>query len=269
MVKKIKKALIGVLLVVCAIGISACGIGGNKDFEYMKERTIMKVTIQSTRDKSYKFTVTDEQVIQDIYNILSSGTIVEEKSTMDADYILEIYESPTEIKTFNYVAGLDKKDGGNFYNDDNKYIISKRLDNDIIKNFANIRRPIDFQHVYYTSIMGVIEKYNSSLETKPKIGLNINSDIMSLRFQISMEMEAFKRKLDKVNNVVFMDDTMKAEDFDVVMSVNTQGYTSKRYKAIIEIKGGVGEKPIKYYVNNAYDDGEWDIQISEEMPDGF
>ncbi|MEG1257185.1 hypothetical protein [Clostridium sp.] len=267
--RKLKKTLVGILLVASAMAISACGLGSNEDFDYMKQRSIMKVTIQSTRDKSYKFTVTDEDVIEDIYEILSGGTVVEEKSTLDSDYILEIYESPTEVKTFNYVAGLDKSDGGNFYNDDSKYIISKRLDNDIIKNFANIRKPIDFRYIYYTSIMSCIEYYNNTEGSNPNIGINIMGDIMASRFQISTEIEDFKQKLNKSGNVVLMDTTMNDEDFDVVMNIKTQGYTSKKYKAIITIKSNDGQAPIEYYVSDVYDQGEWKVTINEDMPEGF
>lgn len=267
--RSLRKALVCILLVASAMTVSACGLGGNKDFEYMNQRNIMKITIQSTRDKSYKFTVTDEDVIEDIYEILSKGTVVETKSALESDYILEIYESPTEVKTFNYVAGLDKSDGGNFYNDDNKYIISKRLDNDIIKNFANIRKPIDFKYVYYTSIINCLEAYNSKVGSKQNIGINIYGDIMASRFQISTEIESFNKKIEKSSYGVLMDESMKSEDFDVVMNVNTEGYTSTKYKAIITMQNNKHEVPSKYYVSNVYDQGEWKINISEEMPEGF
>ena len=50
---------------------SGCSIlkKNNDAFEFMKEKKATKITIQSTRDKSYKFTVTDVGVAQEIYKI--------------------------------------------------------------------------------------------------------------------------------------------------------------------------------------------------------
>lgn len=266
---KIKKSLIAMLLVIVSMGVSGCGLGGNKDFEYMSQRNVMKVTIQSTRDQSYKFTVTDDDVINDIYNILSSASVVEEKSTLNPDYILEIYRSPTEVQTFNYVAGLDKKDGGNLYNEDSKYIVSKRLDSDIIKNFANIRKPIDFNYVYYTSVLNCLNNYVSTEEAKENIGVNISDDIMASKFQISTEIEGFKKDLSKIKNTVFIDDSTDKDRLDVVMTINTEGHTSEKYKGIVTFKKNAHEEGTLYYINDVYDEGEWKINISQEKPKDF
>ncbi len=267
--RKVKRNLVIILLIISSSIISACGLKGNSDFDYMQERNIMKVTIQSTRDKSYKFTVTDEDVINDIYNILSSSSIVEEKSTLNPDYILEIYENPTEVKTFNYVAGLDKRDGGNFYNDNNKYIVSKRLDNDIIKNFANIRKPINFEYVYYTSILECINRYVSVNKDMGNVGINILSDNMAARFQISTEIEEFKKKLNKINSATFMDDSVSRDDFNVVMNIKTEGYTSNKYKGIVTFEKTENTSTVNYYISNTYNKGEWKFDISEEKPEKF
>ncbi|MFR1710339.1 MAG: hypothetical protein ACLSV2_15750 [Clostridium sp.] len=266
--RRLKRNLVIISLVISSLLISACGIRGNNDFDYMQERNIMKVTIQSTRDKSYKFTVTDEDVINDIYNILSSASVVEEKSTLDPDYTLEIYESPTEVKTFNYIAGLDKKDGGNLYNDSDKYIVSKRLDNDIIKNFANIRRPINFEYIYYTSILNTVDKYLSDNKNVGKIGVNI-SDTMAERFQISTEIEEFKKKLNKLDSVSFMDSSESREDFDVVMRIKTEGYTSTKYKGIVTFEKTENASTVNYYISNIYEQGDWKFNISDKKPEGF
>lgn len=267
--RRVKSNFIVILLIISSLLISACGIRGNSDFNYMQERNIMKVTIQSTRDKSYKFTVTDKDVINDIYSILSSASVVEEKSTLDPDYTLEIYESPTEFKTFNYVAGLDKKDGANLYNDDNKYIVSKRLDNDIIKNFANIRKPIDFEYVYYTSILSCIDKYVSSNKDAGNVGVNISNDNMAARFQISTEIEEFKKKVNKLKSVTFMDTSVTRDNFNVVMNIKTEGYTSKKYKDIVTFEKTENASSTSYYISNVYDRGEWKFNISDEKPEDF
>lgn len=266
---KLKKSLIVMLLLTLSMAISGCGLGGNEDFEYMNQRNIMKVTIQSIRDKSYKFTVTDDGVINDIYSILSSASVVEEKSTLDPDYILEIYTGPTEVKTFNYVAGLDKKDGGNLYDEDSKYIVSKRLDEDIIKNFANIRKPINFKYIYYTSIFNCLNNYVATQESKENIGIKISEDTMAARFQITTEIEEFKNDLGKVDNVVFIDDSTNTENLGVVMNIKTEGYTSTKYKGIVAFRKNTHEEGILYYISSVYEQGEWKINISQDKPEGF
>ena len=86
----------------------------NSDFEYIKQGRIKKIIIQSTRDKSFRFVVTDETAIKDLYEILSSSKDVKVKSTLESDYIFEMYEGIDKVHKFNYIAGLDEKDGANY-----------------------------------------------------------------------------------------------------------------------------------------------------------
>lgn len=248
---------------------SACSIGGNHDFDYMTEKNIMKISIQSIRDQSYKFIVTDSDVISDIYEFLSNGIVVDEKSDLEPDYIIEIYESPTEFKSFKYIAGIDKKDGGNFYNEDSQYIISNRLDNDIIKNFTMIRRPIDFDNMYYASILSCLQKYSENNSGHGSIGVNILEDKMVLKFQLTTEIETFKDDIKKVNNASYVNSKDDLEDYDILMNVHTVGYTSDKYKAIVSFKIKGDTNPDQYYINNEYKNGEWVYSVALEEPEGF
>lgn len=265
--KKLRKAFIIISMMASMFIFSGCSLGGNDDFAYMADRTIMKVSIQSTRDDSYKFIVTDKDVINDIYSILSKAMVVEEKSSLDPDYVVEIYESPTEVKTFNYVAGLDKKDGGNFYDGDSYYIVSKRLDNDIIKNFTNIRKPINFDDMYYNMILRVLDMYESQNKNSEKIGIVAFKDKMALKFQLSTEIEKFKVNLKK--SAQLLKDDSELESCNVIMNIETQGYTSKKYKSIVTFTNKADNSSVEYYVVNEYKQGEWIVNITTDKPENF
>lgn len=265
---KFRKSLAIIMLMSAMMILSACSVGGNEDFEYMKQRNIMQVTIQSTRDKKYKFSVTDTNLINDIYEILSSSTVVETKSELEPDYILEIYESPTEVKTFNYVAGLDKTDGANLYDGDSYYIVSKRLDTDIIRNFTNIRKPIDFESVYYNSIINCLSQYKDDTKTKQKIGVDIINDIEISRFQISTDIENFKKLLKK-EEISYINSEEDNPDAEVIAKVRTKGFTSKKYKAVVTFENKTDGTSVEYYINCIYSDGQWSIKATDTKPEEF
>lgn len=267
--KKVSKKLLILVTFICIALLVGCGVIGNKEFEYIKDGRVMKISIQSTRDNSYKFTVTDKQAIKEIYTILSQAKVVEEKTTLEPDYVFEIHVSPTDIRKFNYIAGLDKNDGANFYSDTENFIVSKRLDNDIIKNFSNIRKPIDFDKVYYDTIVKTLETYNQGDIKSKKIGVNILSDNEVLKFQLSSYLEIFKSKLNNFSNVAFIDKSSEKDNFDIVLNVKTQGYTSTRYKAIMTFTNKENTKPMEYYIINKYEQGNWGINVYTEKPEGF
>lgn len=268
-VRKLRKVLIGITIVMTVMMLSSCGVRKNEDFDYMTERSIMKVSIQSTRDESYKFIVTDKDVINDIYTILSKGMVVDEKSSMDPDYTLEIYESPTEVKSFSYIAGLDKKSGGNLYDNGHQYIISNRLDNDIIKNFTNIRMPLSFDSMYYSSILKAIDSYESGNKDHGSIGVRICKDRMVLKFQLSTQIEAFESSLDKRKNTSLIKKNDDTDKVDTLLTVETTGYTTKKFKAIVTAENKADGATSKYYINNVYENGGWIINVTDTEPDGF
>lgn len=268
---KLKKyATVLLIFLVNVVIFTGCSVlkSNNNAFEFMKEKRATRITIQSTRDNSYKFTVTDVGVAQEIYKILSSAKEVDTKSPLEADYIFEIHEGPNEIHKFNYIAGLDKNDGANFYNDDKSYIVSKRLDNDIIKNFWNIRKPIDFQKIYYDTIYEAVDMYKKSKEDNPKMGINMNSDLEMSKFILSTDLLNFEHRLNKMSDVTLVKNG-DTEDFGIVVNINTEGYTLTKYKAIITFKGHAGERETNYYAVNEYEKGEWKIQIYEKKPENF
>ncbi len=244
----------------------------NNDFEYIKQGRIKKIIIQSTRDKSFRFVVTDEIAIKDLYEILSTSKEVSEKSTLDSDYIFEMYEGVNKVYKFNYIAGLDEKDGANLYSGDKSYIVSKRIDNDIIQNFWNIRKPIDFKTVYYDSISKVLDKHiknNVKVDDKgKKIGIDISEDSTVAKFVLSTDLESFKSKSLNDYNAVLIEG--EATDYDMLLKVKTEGYKSTIYKSSITVKNSLSDKEKIYYVIAKYDKGIWNIEIYEDKkPDKF
>ena len=229
---------------------------------------IKKIIIQSTRDKSFRFVVTDEIAIKDLYEILSTSKEVSKKSTLESDYIFEMYEGIDKVHKFNYIAGLDEKDGANLYSADKSYIVSKRIDNDIIQNFWNIRKPIDFKTVYYDSISNVLDKYVKGEGKGKKIGVDVSEDSSVAKFVLSTDLESFKSKLLNDYNAVLI----KGEntDYDVLIKIKTEGYKATVYKSSVTIRTKLSEKEKVYYVIAKYDKGLWNIATYEDKkPDKF
>ena len=277
MLKKKSRLIIFLFIIIAAFMFTGCesfdelkvklGVKNN-DFEYIKQGRIKKIIIQSTRDKSFRFVVTDEIAIKDLYDILSTSKEVTAKSTLESDYIFEMYEGIDKVHKFDYIAGLDEKDGANLYSKDKSYIVSKRIDNDIIQNFWNIRKPIDFKTVYYDSILKVLDNYIKGDIKSKKILLDISEDSSVAKFILSTDLETFKSKLLSDYNTVLLKD--KNTDFNILIKVKTEGYKATIYKSSVTIKSSLSEKEKKYYVVAKYDKGLWSIETFEDKkPDKF
>lgn len=274
---KISRSVILTLLLIFSLCFTGCsrmdslkvkfGLKNN-DFEYIKQNKIEKIVIQNTRDQGYRFVVTDKTAIQELYEILSTAKEVKEKSTLKPDYVFEMHEAHDKVHKFNYVAGLDKKNGGNLYSDDKIYIVSKRIDNDIIKSFWNIRIPKDFTDVYYNSILKVLNEYSKSAKNNKNIGINLSEDIDVAKFILSTDLEDFKSKLkDKYANASLVEgDDSK---YNVLMTVKTQGYKRLLYKSIITFYDRTEKSETKYYIKSEYVNRSWDTKVYNSKPDGF
>ncbi|MFU0825778.1 MAG: Lipoprotein [Clostridium sp.] len=232
----------------------------NKDFEYINEGRISKITIQNKRDKGYTFIITDKDAIKELYDILSKAKEVENKITLEPDYILEFQEGVNKVHKFNYVAGLDKKDLGNLYGDDKIYVVSKRLDDDIMKNFWNIRKPNKFNEVYYTSMLKAIEDYRKTVGKDKKIGIDINDEEVA-KFILTMDIEEFKEKLGNNEEIITNGDRNK---YDITMDIETQGYKTDIYKCIITFYDKETKKETKYYFVNKYELNYWKFNFTKD-----
>lgn len=240
----------------------------NTDFEYIKQNKVQKIVIQNTRDQGYRFIVTDKNVIKELYNMLSSAKEVKEKSTLQPDYIFEMYEAHDKVHKFSYIAGLDKKSGGNLYSDDKIYIVSKRIDNDIIKSFWNIRIPKDFTEIYYSSLIKTLNSYIKDTKTTKKIGLNLDEDREIAKFILSTDLEEFKNKLNdkNINGELVRDNST---DYDVLMTVKTQGYNRLMYKSIVTFYNREEKNTEEYYIVANYENRSWHLNVTKDKPSNF
>lgn len=240
----------------------------NQDFEYIKQGKVEKIVIQSTRDNGFRFVVTDKSTIRDLYGLLSTGKEATENSKLSPDYIFEFQESADKIHKFNYVAGLNKKGVGNFYDGEKSYSVNKRLDNDIIRNMYSLRRPKDFSDIYYASILKFLSSYGKNINSdgSKSLGINIKDDIECAKYVLSVELEDFKYNLNStIKNAKLVDNNK--EDFDILVSMKTQGYKTTVYKSIITLYNKSEGTELKYYVLGNYENREWTILISESRPE--
>lgn len=240
----------------------------NQDFDFIKQNDVPKITIQSNRDSGFKFIVTDKRTVNDIYNILSSGKAVEGKTDLNADYTFEIYESDEKVHKFSYVAGIQEKGMGNFYDESKNYVVSKRIDNDIIKNMATLRKPRNFETLYYDSILAFIDQNVKATVKDENIGVNVSNDVEVAKYILSIDIEDFKIDLkSKMSNLSLVENNK--EDFDILINVKTYGYKTTVYKSIITLYDKTNNSEIDYYVWCKYEDKDWKINITEKKPLDF
>ena len=233
----------------------------NKDFEYIKENKVSQIVIQSTRDAGFRFVVTDKNAINNIYDIVSSGKVKESKSTLDADYIFDIYIGE-EAKSYKYVVSASDSDTGNFYDDEKAYLISKNLDDTIINNLSFVRKPRDFEDVYYKCILDVLEAKKNDLKEDNKVGVNIAGDVDCLKYMFSTDLEQFKKDIDKLLPKTTLVEN-NSDDFDTVITVKNRGYSSKIFKTTITVDDKKNKIYETYYVSALYESKGWNIDIGK------
>jgi len=242
----------------------------NRDFEYIKDNKVNKIIIQSSRDTGFRFVVTDTNAINDIYETLRKGKITEEKTSLAPDYIFEIHMGE-EVKYYNYVAYLDENGVGNFYDDNSSYSISKNLDETILQNLSFIRKPRDFDIIYYKSILTVLEAKKSELtSSENKVGIDIAGDVDCLKYMFSVELENFKKEIDDTipNSRLIQNNK---DEFNTIITVKNKGYNTKVFKTTITVDNRKDKIYETYYVEGDYEYKEWNIKVSkpDEKPSGW
>lgn len=242
----------------------------NNDFDYMKSNKVDEIVIQNARDTGFRFKVTDPKAIEEIYTTLEAGNPESERSSLDPDYIFEIHTGDT-VKKYYYVVGVDESNRGNFYNDTNAYKVPKNLDQTIINNLSFIRRPRDFNAIYYGSILKVLDMNKDKIAGGDhKIGIDVLGDLDSVKYLFSIDLEGFEKELQKTfpgaeiikNNL---------NDFNVIVKVENRGYNSEKFRTIITIDNKVDKVYEKYYVVGHYEFKKWEITVGKEgeKPDNW
>lgn len=237
----------------------------NKDFEFVNKSKIEKVVIQGTRDKGFRFLVTDEKTIKDLYDSLSGGMPVKERSELEPDYIFEFHAYDSSVKKYYYVAGLTGDDTkGNLYNEDSTYYVMNRIDNDLIKNLLVLRKPVNFTTGYYGGIETLVKRVKQDYPER-SISVMINEDNEMMKYHLSFEILQFQRELANMG-VGF---ARKLSDADVVINIRTMGYNSTLIKLGAQVKDNVIKKEKNYYLRSEYKDKAWSSNIYESQPEDF
>lgn len=268
--KKLRLLLL-CLVVLLASSLSGCSLLNkglvklnlkNNDFNYIQENKVEKIIIQSTRDSGFRFIMNDNNAIEDVYKILSNGKIKEKKTSLDADYLVEVYVGD-EVKSYNYVVSIDERGVGNFYDEDNVYLISQKLDDTILSNLATIRKPKNFEDIYYNSILEVLKLKKDVLNSgNNKVGININGDVDCLKYMFSVDIKTFEKNMNKLipEATIAKSDT---SDYDTVVTVKNRGYSTKIFKTTIVVDDKVNRSYETYYVQGNYQNKSWNISVSE------
>jgi hypothetical protein len=267
--KKTTKGLIAVLLMILSVNLTSCSVidsikskfkSNNEYFEYIGSGQVDQISIQSVRDESFKFLVTDEEAILNMYNILSKAKVSESKSDLQPDYIVKITMG-NEVKQFNYVVGAYE---GNFYDDEMSFTVSKRLDQGILENLSIISKPRDFEYIYYEPILDIISSLSNTLDyNNSKIGIDIKDDVDCLKYIFSTDLESFLKSAKKVApNIEIIDNN--ESDFDIIIRIKNRGYSTTQYKSNITVEDKSDKQQYYYYVVGENEYREWNINIYTE-----
>ena len=272
MKKRITKLLItGIMLVVSSSMVGCTPVNDiavkfgfkNDDFNYMKTNKVDEIIIQNTRDSGFRFKVTDQKAIEDIYNALASGNPKSAKSSLDADYIFEIH-CGDEIKKYKYVVGVDESGKGNFYDDEKAYKVPKNLDQTIINNLSFIRRPREFNSIYYGTIITVLDMNKDQLiNPKYKVGINMQGDLDCVKYLFSVELQQFQKELQKVipgAGII----SNNNDEYNVIVTVQNKGYDSETFRTLITIDNKLENTSQKYYVVGHYEFKKWEITVGKD-----
>lgn len=268
MLKSIKLSCLTVVLIGIITTFSGCSVVENIEkklgwktdyFQYLDSENVEQISIQSMRDLGFKFIVTEGSAKNTMYNLLSKAQKSTEKSNLEPDYIFE-FDLGDEVKKFYYVVGSES---GNFYNDTDVYTVSNRIDEVIIQNLSFIRKPKEFNYIYYKPILEVLKKVEPSLRDKDyKIGINIKSDADCLKYIFSNDLKDFTSDAEKIISNVELVQTTTA-GYDVVITVKNRGYDTLVYKTAIIVNNKRENTEETYYVVAQYEYKKWNISISE------
>ena len=233
----------------------------NRSFDYINQDKVDQIIIQNYRDSGFRFIVNDPQAINDIYKILKKGKVVSDKSSLDPDYIFEV-QIGDEVKKYNYIVGTVEKNKGNFYNDNESFIVPKTLENTIMQNLSFIRKPREFKYIYYQSILNILELKKDSLSSNKKVGIDISGDTECLKYIFSVDLLEFEENMRKIlPNAELVKNN--SDEFDAIITVKNRGYSTNVFKTLITVDNKKDNTYENYYIQAEYSYKDWNINVSE------
>ncbi len=241
----------------------------NLDFEFI-EGKVKKIVVQNIRDNRFEFIVTDKNTISDIYDILSKGKIVSEKTDLLPDYTLNFYTDQDEPISFDYIAGEINGSLGNFYSKDKIYYIADSLDKNIINNFLILRKPPkNFKDVYYNCILDILDEYCKTNENarKNKFLINLNQDTEYRRFIFSYDVKTFTDEIRKSGLNCDIFDIDDKESYDIVLNIKTTGFDEFTYECNYFFENKIDKGNKTYFLRAEYSDKsdeKWSVKIAEK-----
>ena len=267
LLKKTIKSIIITLVVILSLNLSSCGLVDNikngfktKNNYFDSLSQVDQISIQNVRDHSFRFLVTDEKAIVNMYEFLSTSDVSQVKSDLQPDYIFEI-KMGDKVEKYNYVVGAYE---GNFYNDEVSFTVSKRLDEGILQNLSIIRKPRDFEYIYYQPILDVINNLSKTLDYKSqKVGIDIKDDVDCLKYIFSTDLKNFLQKAKKISSNIQIIDNNEG-DFDIIIRIKNRGHSTTEYKSTITVEDKKQKNEYLYYVVGDNQYKEWNINIYTE-----
>lgn len=236
----------------------------NEDFNWVSSSNLAKIVIQSTRDKGFRYVITDGDTISELHEFLSSAMPMEKKQDLGADYVFEFHSYDNKIKKYSYVAGVNNQNTGNFYDEKGTYLVLNSIDQHLIKNLFSLRKPQDFTRGYYGSILEAAKVLKKDFPSQ-SLGISIGQDREMLKFQTSKENLDFNVALNQQGILPIKE----AAETDLGAVVQTMGYKPELYKALVEVKDNKSVKTYNYYVVSNYKNGQWKTTVTKEEPKDF
>lgn len=274
--KELKRILLMFIVVIMSTSLVGCSVLDkvqikfgliNEDFDYLNSNNVEEISIQSTRDPGFKFIVRDNHAIQEMYGLLRKAEVTDKKTNLSPDYIFSI-NLGDEIKQFNYVVGAED---GNFYNDEKIYTVSNRLDEGIMQNLSILKKPKEFEDIYYGTLLEVLKLNETKFRSGDyKVGINIQADVDTVKYVFSTDMEKFLEEAKKITPNIDIIHTV-SDDYDVIITLKNRGYSSSIYKTKISVNNKKDKIQEDYYIIAEYSFKEWDYEIGEpnKVPQGW
>ena len=120
---------------------------------------------------------------------------------------------------------------------------------------------------YYGSIIQFLNIRKDITANSDKVGID-SSPWEGAKYLFSTEIEEFKDDLSKTLSSAKVVDN-NSEEFDVLVTIKTQGYKTTVYKAIITVYDRIDKSETKYYISNVHENGEWNINVTNTKPNKF